>query len=175
MKKHIQLLVNGALWEGEVKAGQTLLDLLREEIGLTGAKKGCDSGECGACVVLLNGQPVNACLVLAVDADGEAVTTIEGLRNDERARAIQEAFVQAGAVQCGFCAPGLIMATWALLAQCPHPTEQEIKEALIGHLCRCTGYVRIPEAVRQAAARLSGRKEVTGVGERIDRPESSAD
>ena len=158
MKTHIHLKINGDLWEGEVKIGQTLLEFLRSEIGLTGAKNGCGKGDCGACVVLLNGQPVNACLILAVDAAGDEVTTVEGLQDDDQTRIIQESLVQAGAVQCGFCAPGLIVAARAFLSQHPSPTEKEIKDALIGHLCRCTGYVRITEAVMTAADRLNSRQ-----------------
>lgn len=153
MKSQVRFVINGFLWEGDIDPGQTLLDLLRDTLGLTGAKKGCDGGECGACVVLLNGKPVNSCLILAAELAGDHITTIEGLADDE-ARIIQEAFVATGAIQCGFCAPGLVMATKGLLAQNPNPTKEDINTAMVGHLCRCTGYVRTVEAVQTAAKRL---------------------
>jgi len=140
-----------------VSPGQTLLELLRDELGLTGAKKGCDGGECGACVVLINGQPVNSCLVLACDLDGDAVVTIEGLAGED-SRVIMESFVEAGAVQCGFCSPGMVLAAKALLDEKPDPTPEDVAGALVGHLCRCTGYLRTVEAVRLAARSLAGRR-----------------
>jgi carbon-monoxide dehydrogenase small subunit len=154
MKSQIQLIINGRQWEGEVTVGQTLLELLRDNLGLTGAKKGCDGGECGACVVLLNGEPVNSCLVLAADLDGDNITTIEGL-NDEESRIIKDAYVKVGAVQCGFCAPGMVMATKGLLDENPNPTKEDVSNAMVGHLCRCTGYLRTYEAVQDAASRLN--------------------
>lgn len=157
MRSHLCLEVNGFPWEGDVEVGQTLLDLLRDNMGLTGAKKGCDGGECGACVVLLNGKPVNSCLILGVDLDGDSITTVEGL-NDEESRIIQEAYVSIGAVQCGFCSPGMIVATKGLLDQNPHPNATEVNTALVGHLCRCTGYVRTVDAVQEAARRLGERR-----------------
>ncbi|TEB04455.1 Nicotinate dehydrogenase small FeS subunit [Pelotomaculum schinkii] len=158
MKKQVRLVVNGHLWEGEVDVGTTLLDLLRDDMGLTGAKKGCDGGECGACTVLLNGQPVNSCLVLAVSLDGDIVETIEGL-DDEESRIIKESYVATGAVQCGFCSPGMIIATKGLLNQNPNPTVEEIETAFVGHLCRCTGYARTVEAVQRAVRLLNEPKQ----------------
>lgn len=169
MTSRVSFIVNGHPWEGPVRPDQTLLELLRDDLGLTGAKKGCDGGECGACVVLLNGRPVNSCLVLAVDLDGDAVTTIEGLADGE-SRVIKKAFVEAGAVQCGFCSPGMVLAAKALLDQNPDPTPEEVGEALVGHLCRCTGYVRTVQAVRQAARNLADGRRVKGGG--ADCPDS---
>jgi len=157
----VRITVNGFQWEGRVKPGQTLLEVLRDTMGLTGAKKGCDQGECGACVVLLNGRPVNSCLILAIDVDGDEVTTVEGLVGDE-AGIIKEAFVQAGAVQCGFCSPGMILAVKALLDQSPDPAAEDVEEAISGHLCRCTGYSRIVQAVKQAAVKLNSMKGTEG-------------
>lgn len=150
MKSHIHLMINGYHWDGEVKNNQTLLDFLRDDLGLTGAKQGCDGGECGACVVLLNGQPVNSCLILAADLDGDNVTTIEGLSDDE-SRIIQESYIAVGAIQCGFCAPGMVVATKGLLDEKPDPTKEDIDRAMVGHLCRCTGYLRTYEAIQNAA------------------------
>ncbi|OPY60988.1 MAG: Nicotinate dehydrogenase small FeS subunit [Syntrophorhabdaceae bacterium PtaU1.Bin034] len=159
----IRLTINGYPWEGPVRPGQTLLDLLRDIMGLTGVKKGCDRGECGACTVLLNGRPVNSCLVLAIDADGDEVTTIEGLTGDESA-IIKESFVDAGAVQCGFCSPGMIVAVKALLDRTPDPAPSAITEALVGHLCRCTGYSRTVQAVQQAAMKLKTLRRANAGG-----------
>lgn len=156
MKKLIHFVINGLLWEGEVAVGQTLLELLRENLGLNGAKQGCDGGECGACVVLLNGKPVQSCLILAAELDGSNITTIEGL-NDDISRIIQEAYVAVGAVQCGFCSPGMVVATRALLDQNPNPSPEDINNAMVGHLCRCTGYVRTAEAIQYAVERLKER------------------
>jgi len=157
MKYRIQLVVNGFEYESDVKANETLLDLLRNQMGLTGVKKGCDGGECGACVVLINGRPVNSCLVLAAELDGDEVTTIEGL-DDEDSRLIQEAYVAAGAVQCGFCSPGMVVATKGLLDINSAPTQEDINDAMVGHLCRCTGYTRTVIAVQDAADRLNARR-----------------
>ncbi|GAB6153504.1 (2Fe-2S)-binding protein [Desulfosporosinus burensis] len=157
MKYRIQLVVNGFDYEIDVKANETLMDLLRNQMGLTGVKKGCDGGECGACVVLINGRPVNSCLVLAVELDGDIVTTIEGL-DDEDSRLIQEAYIAVGAVQCGFCSPGMIVATKGLLDVNSAPTEEDINQAMVGHLCRCTGYSRTVNAVQDAAVRLKARR-----------------
>jgi len=157
MTNTASFVINGYLWAGPVKPGQTLLELLRDTMGLTGAKKGCDGGECGACVVLLNGQAVNSCLVLAADLlDDDEVTTIEGLPEDE-SMIIKQAFVDVGAVQCGFCSPGMIVAAKAMLDTIPDPTYEDVEEALVGHLCRCTGYVRTIQAVRLAAMRLKAQ------------------
>jgi carbon-monoxide dehydrogenase small subunit len=127
--------------------------MLRERLALTGTKDGCEAGECGACTVLVNGEPVNSCMMLAVEADGCDVMTVEGLGSDGRLHALQEAFVERNAVQCGFCTPGMLMSGFALLRRNPHPSDAEIREALVGNLCRCTGYVRIVEAIDAAATR----------------------
>lgn len=148
----IILDVNRSLYTVAVEDHWTLLDVLRDKLGFTGAKKGCDRGECGACSVLIDGTVVQSCLVLAVQAQGKAIVTIEGLARDGRLDPLQIAFHEAGAIQCGFCTPGMIIAAKALLLRNPHPTEDEIKEAMSGNLCRCTGYVKIVEAVKMAAA-----------------------
>ena len=147
MKKIINLTINDQAYEIAVDANKTLSDLLRYDLDLTGTKKGCDTGDCGACTVILNGDAVNSCLVLAVQTDGAVVETIEGLANDEGLHPIQEAFVEKGAIQCGFCSPGMIMSTKNLLDKNPNPTEQEIRKGISGNLCRCTGYQKIFEAI----------------------------
>lgn len=151
MKREITLTINGEDHKVEVENRRTLLDVLREDIHLLGTKKMCDMGECGSCTVLLDGKAVNACLVLAVDARGKKIETIEGVAREGRLHPIQEAFVARGAVQCGFCSPGIIMTTKAFLKKNPHPSEAEAKTAIAGNLCRCTGYVRIVEAILSAA------------------------
>jgi carbon-monoxide dehydrogenase small subunit len=148
MKTLINLKVNGKPLELAVEANQTLVDLLRYDLGLTGTKKGCGTGECGACTVVLNDKPVNACLVLAVQANGAEILTIEGLKPPEGLHPLQQAFVDKGAIQCGFCTPGMILSASSLLKQNPNPTEAEIRTALSGNLCRCTGYQKIIEAVQ---------------------------
>jgi aerobic carbon-monoxide dehydrogenase small subunit len=147
----ISLRVNGEARETEVWPGESLLYALRERLGLPGSKNACEQGECGSCSVLLDGALVCACLVLAAQADGHDVVTVEGLVDDGRLHRVQEAFVEAGAVQCGFCTPGLVVATADLLTHNPAPSEYEIREALSGNLCRCTGYTKIFDAVRLAA------------------------
>jgi carbon-monoxide dehydrogenase small subunit len=147
----IELTVNSERLETEVWEGESLLFALRERMGLPGSKNACEQGECGSCSVLLDGTLVCACLVLAAQADGREVVTVEGVAADGRLHAVQDAFVRAGAVQCGFCTPGLIVATVDLLAQNPDPSDDEIREALSGNLCRCTGYQKIFAAVRAAA------------------------
>ncbi len=147
----IELKVNGEQREADVWEGESLLFALREKLGLPGSKNACEQGECGSCSVLLDGTLVCACLVLAVQADGHEVVTVEGLAEDGELHRVQEAFVEAGAVQCGFCTPGLVVATADLLAHNPKPSDDEIREALSGNLCRCTGYQGILKAVRQAA------------------------
>lgn len=147
----IQFIVNGRQVERETNAETRLLDLLREDLHLTGTKEGCGEGECGACTVLLDGRAVNSCLVLAPQVDGKEVLTIEGLAKGGKLHPIQQAFVEKGAVQCGFCTPGFIMSTYALLEENPSPNDEEILSALEGNLCRCTGYTKIIEAVRYAA------------------------
>ena len=149
---HITLTVNGQEREADVPSATMLVELLREHLGLVGTKVGCGHGECGACTVLLDGEPVNSCLVFAAQCDGREVTTIEGLRRNGVLDRIQNAFVDAGAVQCGFCTPGMIMSAAALLASNPAPSRDEIEEAISGNLCRCTGYVKIVDAVQLASA-----------------------
>jgi len=147
----ISVTVNGEAREVDVWPGESLLHALRERLGLPGSKNACEQGECGSCSVLFDGTLVCACLVLAAQADGHAVVTVESLARDGELHPVQEAFVRAGAVQCGFCTPGLVMATVDLLARIPEPSDDEIREALSGNLCRCTGYQKIFEAVRLAA------------------------
>lgn len=156
MKHLVQLTVNGQARDLIVRPERTLLDVLRDDLGLTGAKRGCDLGACGACTVLLDGRPVNACLTLAVEASGREIVTIEGLAAAGQLHPVQEAFVEHGAVQCGFCTPGMVLAATALLDERPEAAEAEILEALSGNICRCTGYVKILDAVRDAARRLKG-------------------
>ena len=159
MKKIIELKVNGEPVEAAVDSNRTLLQFLREDLGLTGAKHGCGLGDCGACTVILDGKPVNSCLVLAVQANGREVLTIEGLAENGKLHPIQQAFVDKGAIQCGFCTPGMILSAKSLLDENPHPTELEIRTAISGNLCRCTGYQKIVEAIQTASE--SGKKEVT--------------
>ena len=158
MKWKIELTVNGEPYELAVEPWRTLLEVIREDIGLTGAKEACSTGECGNCMVILDGKPVNSCLVLAVDASGKEVLTIEGLAEGGKLHPIQKAFVDYGAIQCGFCTPGMILAAKTLLDNNPEPTEPEVKEAISGNLCRCTGYVKIIEAILAASHSLAGRK-----------------
>jgi len=153
----IEITVNGAKRVFDVEPQTLLLNLIRDEMDLTGTKYGCGIGECGACTVLLDGDAVLACMVLAVDADDRRVDTIEGLAEGGKLHPIQEAYLDEGAVQCGYCTPGFIMATKALLDENPKPTEQEIREYLNGNICRCTGYVNIVKAVQTAAARMKGQ------------------
>ena len=149
----IEVTVNGERSETEIWEGESLLFALRERLGLPGSKNACEQGECGSCSVLLDGTLVCACLVLAAQADGHHVVTVEGLARDGQLHSVQEAFGETGAVQCGFCTPGLIVATADLLYRNPAPSEDEIREALSGNLCRCTGYAKIFDAVRLAAGR----------------------
>jgi len=148
----ISVRVNGAECEADCWEGESLLYALREQLGFAGSKNACEQGECGSCSVLLDGTLVCACLVLAAQADGHDVTTVEGLASDGGLHPVQQAFVDAGAVQCGFCTPGLVVATADLLRHNPAPSDDEIREALSGNLCRCTGYAKIFDAVRAAAA-----------------------
>lgn len=147
----ISLTLNGELEQVDIPANFTLLDMLRESLVYTGTKNGCAAGECGACTVIMNGEPVNSCLVLAVECDGAEIVTVEGLAQDTRLDPIQEAIMEAGGVQCGFCTPGILIASRALLDRNPNPSLNEIKAALVGNLCRCTGYLRIIDAVQEAA------------------------
>jgi carbon-monoxide dehydrogenase small subunit len=151
----VRLTVNGRSVQVDAAPDETLLTLLREDLGLTGTKDGCGEGECGACTVLLDGEAVNACLVLAAQVDGHEVLTIEGLAAGGELHPIQRAFIEAGAVQCGFCTPGAIMSAVALLARYPDPDEREIRQALSGNLCRCTGYAKMVQAVRRAAREMA--------------------
>jgi carbon-monoxide dehydrogenase small subunit len=147
----ITLTVNGETEMVDVPSQMTLMQMLREKLVLTGAKNGCAAGECGACTVLMNGEPVNSCLVLAVECDGAQITTVEGLARDGQLDPVQETIVAKGGVQCGFCTPGILISARALLDRTPHPSDYEIRDALLGNLCRCTGYLRIIDAVKEAA------------------------
>lgn len=151
MKHRLNLRVNGQDFEVFVKPKTTLVDLLRDELGLTGTNKGCGTGECGACTVLMNGNAVNSCLVLALDADGAEITTIEGLASEGCLDPLQQAFVEEGAIQCGFCTPGMILVAKDFLEKNPQPKEEDCKTAISGNLCRCTGYVKIVNAIKKVA------------------------
>jgi carbon-monoxide dehydrogenase small subunit len=152
MEKHaISLTVNGVTEQAEVPSNMVLLTLLREGLGLTGAKNGCAAGECGACTVLMNGEPVNSCLVLAVETNGSEIITVEGLAEDGRLDPLQKAMIEASGTQCGYCTPGVLISARALLDRSPSPSDDEIKDALRGNLCRCTGYVRIVDSIKRAA------------------------
>ncbi len=152
MKTIISLTVNGVPREVAVEPRRTLLEVLREDLGLTGTKLGCGIGDCGSCTVLVDGVPTFSCLMLAVQAEGCSVETVEGLAENGRLSRLQEAFVEKGAIQCGFCTPGMLMTSTALLRENPHPTEQEVRRAISGNLCRCTGYQKIVEAVLAASS-----------------------
>ena len=154
MKRELRLTVNGDEYHVLVEPRRTLLEVIREDIGLTGTKNGCGAGECGACTVLLDNEAVNSCLVLAHEADGQEVVTIEGLARGGALHPVQEAFVEQGAIQCGFCTPGMVLSTVALLDRNPDPTREEILHGLKGNLCRCTGYVKIIDAVEAAKCLL---------------------
>ena len=156
-KLMIELTINGKKRKVETTTRTRLLDLLRDDLHLTGTKEGCGKGECGACTVIMNGELVVSCLILAPQADGTVITTIEGIGNGDRLDLIQEAFIETGAVQCGFCTPGMILAVKKLLEENPHPSEEEIKRGISGNLCRCTGYQKIFDAIKLAANRLSSR------------------
>jgi carbon-monoxide dehydrogenase small subunit len=158
MGKHtIEFTINGAVERVDVPSNMTLLQMLRERLALTGTKNGCEAGECGACTVLLDGEPVNSCMMLAVEADGHEIQTVEGLSVAGEPSPLQQAFMEHNAVQCGFCTPGMLISAHALLQRDPHPTEQAIKEAIVGNLCRCTGYVRIIAAIQDAAQGQGGQ------------------
>lgn len=156
MKQEISFKVNGENYTVIVEPRQTLLEVLRDKLGFTGAKQGCDDGKCGACTVLLNGKAVRACLTLAVNVKGKEIATIEGLAKNGELHPIQKAFIEHGAIQCGFCSPGMIMAAKSFLDENSKPNEEEIKMALSGNICRCTGYVKIIEAIKAAAKEMVG-------------------
>lgn len=158
MKSFINLIVNGQKYQVEVEDNKTLLYVLREVLNLTGTKEGCGIGECGSCTVLMNGKLVKSCLILAKQAEGKEITTIEGLSKNNDIHPIQQSFVDVGAVQCGYCTPGMVLATKALLDKTPEPTPEEIKVGLSGNLCRCTGYTKILKAVELSAKRLNQEK-----------------
>ena len=162
----IELTINGMKRKVETTTRTRLLDLIRDDLRLTGTKEGCGKGECGACTVIMNGELIASCLVLAPQADGAVITTIEGIGSDDHLDPIQEAFIETGAVQCGFCIPGMILAVKKLLEENLHPDQEEIKRGISGNLCRCTGYQKIFDAVRVAANRLSNRDN--GRGEKDD-------
>ena len=153
MKRIINLHVNGEEFEVLTQVHKTLLEVLREDLGLTGTKRGCDLGTCGACTVLIEGKPFLSCLTLAVDVQGKKIITIEGLADERKPHPLQEAFVEKGAIQCGFCTPGMILTAKALLDENPHPSEIEVKRAISGNLCRCTGYIKIVEAILSAVGK----------------------
>jgi len=153
----IELKVNGVNYKVKIKPWRTLIEVLRDTLGLIGTKKSCNEGECGACTVIMDGRSVTSCLVLALDAQGKDILTIEGLADGEKLNPIQEAFLKHGAIQCGFCTPGMVMSTKALLDENPNPTLEEIRRGISGNLCRCTGYQHIIDAI-QAAARSGGKE-----------------
>lgn len=155
-KAHIQFVLNGEETEVAFAPHKTLLEVLREDLALTGTKHGCELGECGVCTVLIDGQPMLSCLFLALDAEGREVTTIEGMAENGRLHPLQETFADLGAAQCGYCTPAFLLVAKELLEKNPSPDREEIKEALAGNLCRCTGYIKIYEAVELAAARMRG-------------------
>jgi aerobic carbon-monoxide dehydrogenase small subunit len=159
MRKVIKLKINNELVEVSVKSNWTLLRVLRDELGLTGTKEGCGEGHCGACTVIMDGKAVNSCLILAEDAEKHEIKTIEGLRKERKLDPLQEAFITEGAIQCGFCTPGMIMSAKALLNKKANPDEEEIRTAIAGNYCRCTGYTKIVKAVQTAAAKQSGSKK----------------
>lgn len=158
MQHIISFILNGEHTEAMVKDNMTLLDFIRDGLGLTGTKKGCEEGECGACTVMLNGKPVNSCLVLAREVDGQDLLTVEGLAKDGKLNPIQKEFIDKWALQCGYCTPGMIMSAKALLDSNPHPTEYEIRDAIAGNLCRCTGYAKIVEAITAAAPLVAAER-----------------
>ncbi len=149
--KTITLTVNDMVETVDVPQNMTLLQMIREKLSLTGTKNGCSAGECGACTVLMNGEPVNSCMVLAAECEGATIVTVEGLAKGGKLSKLQEAIVKAGGVQCGFCTPGMLISATALLNRNPHPTDTEIRSAIVGNLCRCTGYVRIVDGIKMAA------------------------
>ncbi len=162
MKQLIKLKVNGQLYELEVEPWRTLLEVIRNHLGFTGTKESCSEGQCGVCTVLMDNEAVNSCLVLAAEAQGKDIITIEGLATEGKLHPVQEAIINCGGIQCGFCTPGMIIAAKALLDENPDPKEEEIKKSLEGHLCRCTGYFQIIEAVQEAARQLGALRSQEG-------------
>jgi len=158
MKQLITLRVNGESYEVEVEPRRLLLDVLRDNLGLTGTKEACDFGNCGSCTVLIDGKPFLSCLTLAIEAQGKDILTIEGMAKDGQLHPLQQAFIDYGAIQCGFCTPGMLLSAKALLDETPRPTTAEVKEALSGNLCRCTGYAKIIKAVEATAQKMRGGK-----------------
>ena len=156
MPRIINLMVNGEKCQVIVEPAESLLDVLRVKLNKTGTKKGCNEGDCGACTVIMNGRPVNACLVLAFEADNADILTIEGLADNAQLHPLQESFIKYGGLQCGFCTPGMIMIAKALLDRNPNPTEEEIRKAVAGNICRCTGYVKIVQSISEAAKLIRG-------------------
>ena len=152
--EHIKLTVNGKGYELQVRPWATLLEVIREDLGFTGAKEGCGEGECGACTVIMDGKAVNSCIVLAVEANGRQITTIEGLAEGDKLHPVQEAFLEMGGMQCGFCTPGMILSTKVLLDGNKNPTDEDIRKGLEGNFCRCTGYTKIFESVKAAAQKI---------------------
>jgi carbon-monoxide dehydrogenase small subunit len=155
--RQVKLTVNGKLYELTVPPWETLVEVIRDDLGLTGTKEGCGLGECGACTVIMDGKTVNSCLVLAVEADGKQITTIEGLAGDQL-HPLQQAFIDHGGLQCGFCTPGMIMSAKALLEENPAPSEEAIRRGIAGNLCRCTGYTKIIESIKAAAKNIMEEK-----------------
>jgi aerobic carbon-monoxide dehydrogenase small subunit len=149
----LSLMINGTKEQVSVSSNLTLLQMLRDKLALTGTKNGCNAGECGACTVLLNGEPVNSCMILAVECDGMEVVTVEGLVKNGVLDPVQQTIIEHGGVQCGFCTPGILISARALIDRQPDPSDDDIREALVGNLCRCTGYLRIVDAVKEAASR----------------------
>ncbi len=149
----ISLTINGEYEQVDISSNMTLLQMLRDKLALTGTKNGCNAGECGSCTVMMNGEPVNSCMVLAVECDGASLKTVEGLASDGVLDPVQETILEHGGVQCGYCTPGILISARALLDRDPDPSEEDIREALVGNLCRCTGYLRIVDAVKDAASR----------------------
>lgn len=154
-KLKITTTINGESYVREVPANMTLVEFIRDELHLNGTKEGCDEGECGACTILFDGRPINSCLVLANEANGHSILTIEGMADDGRLHPIQEAFLEAGAVQCGYCTPGMILSAKAVLDEFPNPTEAQIRTGIEGNICRCTGYNRIVSAIMLAAKKIN--------------------
>ena len=157
--RQIEVTVNGKREKVEVRSSETLLEMIRERLHLTGAKEGCGMGECGACTIIMDGVTVNSCLILAVEADGKSIVTVEGVGSKEKLHAVQEAFVKHGGMQCGFCTPGMIISGTYLLTKHPLPTEEQIREGIAGNFCRCTGYTKIIESIDAAAVMMSERGE----------------